>query len=110
MAGQLRCVVVFVSVAALACSGAGDAENEDESDRHEGYGPELKADFVADCTDAGTPEATCACLYDALEADVSYERFQEIDEDLRSGPTGVPADIPTDIQSMAVACAAEPSD
>jgi hypothetical protein len=95
--GLLR-VVVAGSLVTLSSCGADDADPPD------GYSAEMKAGFVDDCTASGTAEATCACLYDTLEAEVAFERFEEVDRQLRAGAT----DVPADIEAMAVACAAEP--
>jgi hypothetical protein len=45
----------------------------------------------------------CGCFYDRLAEDVPYERFEEVDEQLRDDPTA----IPDDIADLAVRCSAE---
>jgi hypothetical protein len=84
-------------VAVLSCSGDEEAEPE-------GYSAAMKADFVEDCTESGTSGEACTCLYEAFESEVPFERFEELDQQLRSGS----ADIPADIEALAVGCVADP--
>jgi hypothetical protein len=67
------------------------------------YGPELRAEFVDDCTSGSANAATCGCFYDRLAAEVPFERFEVVDEQLR-GPA---ADVPPDLAAMAATCAEE---
>lgn len=90
------CVVACLVVA--SCGGDDGGE--------EGYSPELRREFVADCTASGTAEELCSCYYDRLEAEVPFERFQELDEALREAPV----ELPQDIQDMAVDCALQAED
>jgi len=78
---------------------------DDDSDDAEGYGPELREQFVADCTAQDETEPVCGCFYDAMEAGVPFERFQELDEQIRDGSS----DVPDDIVGLAVACGADPT-
>lgn len=84
-----------VVAAAAACGGDGEPE---------GYGPELRAEFVEDCVATGTAEDVCRCFYDSLEAEVPFDRYQRIEERVREG-----AGIPADVADLAAACdAAQP--
>jgi hypothetical protein len=83
----------------------GGCSSDDDEGPPSGYSAELRDDFVSDCTGAGTAEAVCGCLYDRLEAEVPFERFEQLDEQLRSGEAG---EAPMDVEAMAVACAADP--
>lgn len=93
-----RVGVGVLTVVAVAC---GD-DDEDES-----YGEQLRRDFVSDCTDSGTDRPVCTCLYDALEAEVPFDRFQELDQALRDGTT---TEVPESIQEMVISCAVEVED
>jgi hypothetical protein len=84
-------------MAVVSCSG---------SDADDGYSAELRKDFVGDCTDSGTARKVCGCVYDALEADVPFDRFEELDEQLREGAIAVPDDI----QQIVVTCAVDAED
>jgi hypothetical protein len=85
------------AVGAAAACGGDDGEPE-------GYGPELRSEFVEDCVATGTAEDVCRCFYDSLEAEVPFDRYQRIEERVREG-----ADIPPEIADLAAACdAAQP--
>ncbi len=87
--------VAVVAGAALAACGGGDGDS--------GYGPDERADFVEACSagSAATTEA-CGCFYDRLADEVPYERFEQVDEQIRTDPSA----IPDDIADMAVECSA----
>ena len=82
-----------------ACGGDGGGDS-----RARGYSPELRAEFVVACVAQGTGQDQCGCLYDELEDQVPFERFEEIEEAIRSGET----EIPDDVAGLAAACAAAP--
>jgi hypothetical protein len=75
---------------AVACGGDGEPE---------GYGPELRAEFVEDCTATGTDGDVCRCFYASLEAEVPFERYQRIEERVEGG-----GDVPRDIAELAAGC------
>jgi hypothetical protein len=79
-------------VAVAACGGGG---NED------GYGPEGRADFVEACS-AGASADACGCLYDRLADEVPFERFEQVDRQIRDDPTA----IPDDVADLAIECSA----
>ncbi|MGH9209281.1 MAG: hypothetical protein ACRD2C_01220 [Acidimicrobiales bacterium] len=83
----------------LSCGG--DADDDTAS----GYSADMRDEFVDECADAGTDRDVCGCLYDVFEAEVPYERFDELDDQLRSGEA---VEVPTDVEAMAVGCAADP--
>jgi hypothetical protein len=93
----LRCVALGSLVVALACGGGDDDA---------GYSPELRKQFVTDCTDGGTSKAICGCYYDRLEAEVPFDRFQELDQALRDATS----EVPEEIQDMVVDCALQAED
>jgi hypothetical protein len=104
VAGPLRTVVrssIALTLCLVVAGGCGDGG----SDREPGYRAELRSDFVEECTDTGTEEAACVCLYEALQSEVPFDRFEEADEQLRAG-----GPVPADVEALAVACAAEPDD
>jgi hypothetical protein len=81
-------------VALVSCSGGSS----------EGYGSDGRDDFVDDCATDGISTRTCGCFYDRLAAEVPYERFERLDEELRADQS---ADAPTDLAAFAAACEAE---
>lgn len=88
--------VALAGVAVLAgCSDDGEAE---------GYGPELRRDFVEECTSTGTAEDVCRCYYNSIEAEVPFDRYQQLELQIREG-----GEVPADIADLAAACAAEPA-
>jgi len=64
------------------------------------YPQEVIDNFNASCTSAGSPAAFCGCVIDELQANVSYDRFVEIDQELAENPD----DIPTELTDAAAAC------
>jgi hypothetical protein len=91
-----------VTLVLLAACGDDDGGGIEDAER---YGADLREQFVADCTAQGETEPVCGCFYDALEAQVPFERFQELDEQIRDGA----GDLPGDIVDLAVACGADPT-
>jgi hypothetical protein len=90
--------LVAGTVALSLCACGGD-------DGADGYSADLRARFVVDCAAQGTPQDQCGCLYDKLEEGVPFERYEELDEAIRSGST----DIPTDVADLAATCAGDPA-
>jgi hypothetical protein len=97
-AGVTVLAVLVLPAAPIACS-------DDDGDDAERYGAELREQFVADCTAQDETEPVCGCFYDALAANVPFERFQELDDQIREGAV----DVPADIVDLAVACGADPT-
>lgn len=90
--------LVAGTVALSLCACGGD-------DGPDGYNADLRARFVVDCVAQGTPQDQCECLYDGLEEEIPFERYEQLDEAIRSGSS----DIPTDIADLAATCAATPT-
>ena len=86
-----------VPVLLLACGG-------DDAGEHDGYSTALRSQFVVDCVAQGTPQDQCGCLYDGLEDEVPFARFEELDEAIGSGAR----EIPDDVADIAAACAGDP--
>jgi hypothetical protein len=82
-------------IAAVSLGGCGDGGPDD-------YDDEVEREFVDTCT-AASEEKVCRCLYDRLEEEVPFERFEEVDRQLAEDPT----DLPADISRLAVVCATE---
>jgi hypothetical protein len=88
-----------VVVLLLACGGGDDAGGDDS------YSAALRSQFVVDCVAQGTPQDQCGCLYDKLEDDVPFARFEKLDEAIRSGAR----EVPDDVADLAAACAGDPA-
>lgn len=91
--------LVAGTVALLSCASACGSD-----DGADGYSADLRSRFVVDCVAQGTPQDQCRCFYDALEADVDFERYEQLDEAIRVGGR----EIPDDVADLAAACAADP--
>lgn len=89
------CLAMAGGLVALVAAGCSDGDPE-------GYGPEVRRDFVEECTGAGTPEDICGCFYDSVEAEIPFERYEQIDARIQDG-----GEVPTDVADLAAACAAE---
>jgi hypothetical protein len=93
-----RAVFALVAPALVVAGACSDGDPEPD-----GYGPELREDFVESCTDGGEPEEACRCFYDHLAVAVPYERFKELDERIAQGDQ----ELPDDIVDLAVTCSAD---
>jgi len=99
-AGAVVAVAAIVAVVIL-----GRAELPD-------YDDDTRAEFLAACTaDGGAAvEPVCVCIYDELVAEVPYDRFALLDEQLRATaaelPEGLPLEVPDDIQAIIDGCVA----
>jgi hypothetical protein len=69
------------------------SQGGDSGSGSSGYTAEVESAFVSSCTANGSPDAMCQCAYDEFEATVPFERFEEIDADLRDDPTAVPPEL-----------------
>lgn len=98
-AGRTTITLGWAALAVVALlAGCSDDDGDDE-----GYGPDLRRDFVEDCIATGTAEDVCRCFYNSLEAEVPFERYQRLELEIRDG-----GEIPSDVADLAAACAAEP--
>lgn len=79
-----------------ACGGGSDSD---------GYGPDERDDFVEACAPGAGDEA-CGCFYDRLAEQVSHDRFEQVDEQIRDDPRA----IPDDIAALAIECSAAQPD
>lgn len=93
--------VVGVLLVAVACGGDSDPG---------GYGGEHRASFVDDCVTGTASRQTCGCFYDRLAAEVSFDRFERLDQELRRPLGDAPADLPVDVAALAAGCAGEHED
>lgn len=50
-----------------------------------GYGPELRANFMAGCDPDGTGSSYCECVYDGAAESISFKRFGELERRLDAG-------------------------
>jgi hypothetical protein len=90
----VRLVGAFVIlVAALgACSEPGPDD----------YDEAVEREFLESCV-TGSDVDVCRCLYDRIEDEIPFERFEEIDRQLAEDP----AELPDDVSRLAVVCATE---
>lgn len=79
------------------------------------YDDATRTRFLDACTaDGGDPvRRTCECIYDGVEAEIPFDRFEEIDSQLSeqassTGP-GDPLPVPEDVQRIVDRCIAETS-
>jgi hypothetical protein len=90
---------VAIVLAAIVATSGGDGGGGDGGEA-EGYTPEVEEEFVSSCQaaagDTGLSESQCQCAFDEIEANVPFERFVEIDEQLREDPTDIPEEL-TDV-------------
>lgn len=92
----LRSGVVGMVGALVAVTSCGDDHPDD-------YGSDHRAGFVEDCSSDDANAETCGCFYDRLAAEVPFERFERLEEELRNPQS----DIPRDLAALAAGCAAE---
>jgi hypothetical protein len=89
-------VVAVVGLAGLVVGGILFLRDEDPSTD---YDARTEDDFMATCTadadELGFARSApfCRCAYDAIRAEVPYDRFLAIDEALQADPAAVPDEI-----------------
>ena len=49
--------------------------------------------FTGSCESAGSSATFCGCVIDALQQDVPYDRFVEIDQQLAEDPSNIPSEL-----------------
>ncbi len=75
-----------------------------------GYGDATRQRFLAACTADGGADAQgpCGCIYDKLSATMPYDRFVDVDQQLKaqfpSTPQGQALSLPPDVQAAVDAC------
>jgi hypothetical protein len=80
-------------------------------DSQDDYDDAVRDRFLAACTtDGGEPvRNTCVCLYDAMVANVPFDRFELLDESLAAETqdrSDAPLELPDDVQAMLDECVA----
>ena len=99
MSSGRRLVVVAAAAVVLAAVVVGGILFLRDEDPSTDYNAAIEDDFMTTCTaDAEAQGFTragdfCRCAFDALRAEVPYERFLEIDAALATDPTAVPGPI-----------------
>jgi hypothetical protein len=71
------------------------------------YTDQTRAELMAACQAEHDPPLVgdiCACVYRSLQVEVAYERFQEIDRELRLEPH---APLPDDVVDLLAECIIE---
>jgi len=75
------------------------------------YGAENRESFLAACVDESVDglfqQRICQCVYDEAEASVPFERFVEIEDQLRDDET---APLPDDLLDLVARCVIEEGD
>jgi hypothetical protein len=100
IAGAAVLLVVVVGVIAGAASSSSEATYDDA----------VRDRFLSACTeDGGDPvRSTCECIYAKVEAEIPFDRFEEIDAQLAeqagAREPGAPLELPSDIEAIRVAC------
>lgn len=85
-ATRRRALVAVLAAGLAGCVGQG-TPNE--------YSNSVREDFVNGCVEgagqgSGDPQQVCQCTYRALEADVPFDRFKDVNEDLTEDPGPLP--------------------
>jgi hypothetical protein len=92
-------VIVIAVVAVLVVSG-------DDP----GYDDAVRQRFLEACTDdGGEPvRSTCECVYEGVEREIPFDRFEEIDDELVAQAAergaGEPLTLPDDVQAIVERC------
>jgi hypothetical protein len=77
------------------------------------YDDAVRARFLEACTAQGgaTVADPCGCLYDKIEQNVPFDRFELLDETLaiqtQTSAPGQPLNLPDDIDAMRLECVAQ---
>jgi hypothetical protein len=100
MAGAAALVVVILLAVLLLVRGGDDGgDGTDPSDSTlaaDDYNPELRRSFVSTCvteSEGAVTSEQCGCTYDKFEATVPFERFKEIDRELKADPDNPPQEL-----------------
>lgn len=95
--------LALVALVALAATGCVQPNNEPS-----GYGELTRSNFIDFCTGSALDrsvdgesapevvfpsEATCVCMYDHFEAEVSFDDFKTLENRAKDNPETVPADL-----------------
>jgi hypothetical protein len=100
--GAALVLVVLLAVLLLARggdSGGGGGQTDTTTDSSlvaDDYSPALRSSFVSTCVDQADGSVTseqCGCTYDKFEATVPFERFKEIDQQIKDDPTNPPQEL-----------------
>ena len=99
-------IVAVVVVAAALIVSLGGADDEqgggssttdtttDTTTGTGGYTPQIESNFLSSCTEGGAvSQDVCQCAFDAIEADVPFDRFMEIDQELTDDPDAQPQEL-----------------
>jgi hypothetical protein len=92
-----RALLLVLPVLLAACGSDGPSD----------YSEETRSNVLTPCaTDTDRPIVgdVCACAYRSIRTRIPYERFEEIDEQLRSSPD---APLPDDLLSVIADCVIE---
>jgi hypothetical protein len=102
---RLRPVLALVLVG-LALVGGACSEDEPQ-----GFTDDSRNGFLAACTrpleDSRLTGAICQCVFDETQAQLSFERFREIDETLLADPE---AELPDDVLDIVATCVIDEAD
>jgi hypothetical protein len=98
VAGAALVLVVLLAVLLLVRGGddSGGTDTSDTTAVAEDYGPALRRSFVSTCvnqSDGSVTSEQCGCTYDKFEATVPFERFKEIDQELKDDPANPPQEL-----------------
>ena len=98
---------------AAACAGSGEPESFEDQPDAEGV-PAVEANFIEACEHAGEQEAdeaiqgrldaVCQCSYDEMEQILTFEEFQQLDDDFRDD---INTPLPPEVQAAIAGCIRE---
>jgi actin-like ATPase involved in cell morphogenesis len=89
-------VLVIVLAVVFVVRGGDDNEPTETTLAADDYSPALRRSFVSTCVsqaDGSVTSEQCGCTYDKFEATVPFERFKEIDQELKDDPENPPQEL-----------------
>jgi hypothetical protein len=92
-------VVILLAVLLLVRGGDDGGDTTDTTDSSltaDDYSPALRSSFVSTCVeqaDGAVTSEQCGCTYDKFEATVPFDRFKEIDRQLKEDPANPPQEL-----------------
>ena len=93
-------LAVFVSVGVVFAATTWFQSSSTSATPPAGYSDALRKDFVSSCERADSDAAcACRCAYDKVAEALPFERFRQIDRQLRNG-----GELPSDVSALVAGC------